>query len=222
MRKPKERIKLETKRVYLAQYGGTEDETVEGEFETIANQHAKYASSIGSFVISFSELEDTVDNDLATAISDRTHEPGYRIIKYLSFRDKINLLNDDYSAFIKFLESKSSKTRLLAELKIIYNKLCELSEFRNKVAHANWLSLDTSGFVRTKIVENRDDIGMQLEKVKMTPGVLVKFRKQNEALSNKLSLFRDKVWDAHNRDDRRRYLRMEALKKKNDAREGSK
>lgn len=219
MRNPKERIKLYTKRVYLAQYGGAEDETVEGEFETITNQHAKYAISIGSFIISFSELEDTVDNDLATAISNRAHEPGYRIIKYLSFRDKINLLNDDYSAFIKHIESKSSKIRLLDELKIIYNKLCELSEFRNKVAHANWLSLDKSGFVRTKIVENRDDIGMQLEKVKMTPGVLVKFRKQNEALSNKLSLFRDKIWDAHNREGRRRHLRMEILKENKDSRE---
>lgn len=222
MRKPKERIKLETKKVSLAQYGGTEDDTVVGEFETIENQHAKYASAIGSFIISFAELEHAVDDEVATAINERAHEPGYRIIKYLTFRDKINFLNDHYSAYIKFLESKTAKVRLLAELKMIYNKLCELSEFRNKVAHADWLSLDTSGFVRTKIVENRDDIGMQLEKVKMTPGVLVKFRKQNEALVNKMDSFREKVWNAHNREDAIRYRRMEALKKKNDAREGSK
>jgi hypothetical protein len=196
MRKPKEKIKLDTKKVTLGQYDCFDDIDVDGEFETIENQHAKYASAIGSFIISFSELEDTVNNDLATAINERGHEPGYRIIKYLSFRDKINLLNDDYSMLIKFLDSKSTKARLLAELKIIYNKLCELSEFRNKIAHANWQSLDSSGFVRTKIVENKDDIGIQFEKVKMTPGVLVKFRKQNEAISNKLELFREKVWNA--------------------------
>lgn len=217
MRNPKGRIKLETKRVYLAQYGGTEDETVEGEFETIENQHMKYANSIGSFIISFSGLEHAVDDDLATAINERTHEPGYRIIKYLTFRDKINLLNDHYSVDIKFLESEPSKILLLSELKLIHNKLYELSEFRNKVAHADWLSLDISGFVRTKIVENRDDIGMQLEKVKMTPGVLIKFRKQNEAISNKIGLFRNKVWDAHSKEERKRYLKIEALKKKNDA-----
>lgn len=221
MRKPKERIKLEIKKVSLAQYGGTEDETVVGEFETIENHHAKYASSIGSFIISFSELEHAVDNEVATAISASAHEPGYRIIKYLTFRDKANFFNDHYFAFIKFLESEATKLRLLTELRMIFNKLCELSEFRNKVAHADWLSLDTSGFVRTRIVENRDDIGMQLEKVKMTPGVLVKFRKQNESLSHRLDSFRDRVWNTHNREDVVRCRRMEALKKKNDTREGS-
>ena len=222
MRKPKEKIKLEIKEVDLGQYGGSEDDTVIGEFETLEDQHAKYASAIGSLIISFAELEDVVDNDLATAIHGGTHEPGYRIIKYLTFRNKINLLKDDYSANIKFLESKPSKLRLLAELKVIYDKLCELSEFRNKVAHANWTSLDLSGFVRTKIVENRDDIGIQLQKVKMTPGVLVKFRKQNESVASRLGLFRDKVWDAHNKEDARRYRKMEILKKKKAARKGSK
>lgn len=212
MRKPKEKIKTETKKVLLAQYGGTEDDTVVGEFETIENQHAKYASSIGSLIISFAELEHSVDDEVATAISDRAHEPGYRIIKYLKFRDKINFLNDHYSAHIKFLGSKSRQRFLFAELKIIYNKLCELSEFRNKVAHADWPSLDTLGFVRTKISENREDVGMQLEKFKMTPGVLVKFRKQNESLSNRICLFREKIENAHNLEDRRRYLKMESSK----------
>lgn len=214
MRKPKEKISLETKKVALAQYGGTEDETVTGEFETIEDQHAKYATAIGSFVISFAELEHSLDDELATAINERTHEPGYRIIKYLSFRDKINLLNDHYSAYIKFFELKLTRVRLQNELKVIHNKLCELSEFRNKVAHADWVSLDTLGFVRTKIVENRDDVGMQLEKVKMTPSVLVKFRKQNESLSSRLALFREKVWNANSREHSRRYRRMEDLKKK--------
>ena len=214
MRKPKEKIKLEIKKVDLGQYGESENKTVVGEFETIENQHTKYSNAIGSFIISFAELEHAVDNDLATAINERAHEPGYRVIKYLSFRDKINLLKDDYSAHIKYLESPSSKLRLLAELKVIYDKLCELSEFRNKVAHANWHSLDLSGFVRTKIVENKDDIGIQFEKVKMTPGVLIKFRKQNESLSNKLFLFREKVWDTHNQEDIKRWRKNEKLNKK--------
>ena len=222
MRKPKERIKLDIKKITLGQYDCSDDDGVAGEFETIENQHAKYASAIGSFIISFSQLEDTVDNDLATAINERAHEPGYRVIKFLSFRDKINLLRDDYSAHIKYLELASTKTRLLAELKIIYDKLCELSEFRNKVAHANWQSLDLSGFVRTKIVENKDDVGIQFEKVKMTPGVLIKFRKQNESLSNRLSLFRDKVWNAFNREGAKRWRKNEKLKEKVVAREGSK
>lgn len=214
MRKPKEKIKLETKKVYLAQYGGTEDDTVVGEFETIENQHSKYANAIGSFVISFAELENSVNNELATAINERAHEPGYRIIKYLSFRNKIDLFNDHYSAYVKVFRSKPTTKRMLAELKIIYNKLCELSEFRNKVAHADWTSLDKTGFVTTKILENKDDFGIQLEKVKMTPGVLVKFRKQNEALSVRINAYREKVWEINNREYASQY-------KKNNAREGS-
>ena len=85
------------------------------------------------------------------------------------------------------------KEKMLNELNNIYKKLCELSEFRNKVAHADWQSLDKSGFVRTKIVEDKNNVGMQLEKVKMTPGILIKFRRQNEALSKKIDIFRDKI-----------------------------
>ena len=222
MRKPKEKIKLDIKKINLGQYDCSDDTEVIGEFETIENQHAKYANSIGSFIISFSQLEDTVDNDLATAINERAHEPGYRIIKFLSFRDKINLLKDDYSSHIKYLESVLEKNRLLSELEIIYNKLCELSEFRNKVAHANWQSLDLAGFVRTKIIENKEDSGLQFVKIKMIPGVLVKFRKQNESLSNRLSSYREKVWEAHRKEEYRRYRKNELLKKKVVAREGSK
>jgi hypothetical protein len=200
MRKPKEKIKLNIKKVGFGQYGESEDGGVVGEFETIEGQHLRYAKAIGSFVISFAELEDSVDRDLATAINERAHEPGYRIIKYLTFRDKIDLLNDDYVAFIKYLSSKSDKKRLLTEIRIIHNKLCELSEFRNKVLHANWQSLDKSGFVRTKIIENKDDFGIQFKKIEMTPSVLVKFRRQNESVSNMIYMFREKVWEANRKD----------------------
>jgi len=199
MRKPEQKIILERKRVLLGQYGGSEDDTVVGEFETIENQYVKYANAIGSFVISFAGLESSVDIDLAEGINDRSHDLGYRIIKYLSFRDKINLLRDGYVSCIHCLISEPSKGRLLSELGIIHNKLCELSEFRNKVAHANWQSLDTLGFVRTKIIENGDGIGMQMEKIKMTPEVLIKFRKQNEAVANRLDNYRQKVQNADNR-----------------------
>jgi hypothetical protein len=150
-------------------------------------------------------MEDSVDRDLATAINERAYEPGYRIIKYLSFRDKINLLRDDYSAYIKAVCIDKKQETLLAELKIIYSKLSELSEFRNKVAHANWASLDNDGFVRCKVVENKEDMGMVFEKVKMTPSVLIKFIRQNNSVSRKLSEFREKVWQAYTMEEARRY-----------------
>ncbi len=81
----------------------------------------------------------------------------------------------------------------------------ELSEFRNRVAHANWSSLDKAGFVRSKIIENKEEYGMSFEKIKMTPGVLIKFIRQNNSVSNKLDPFTDKIWEIHNKEERQRY-----------------
>jgi hypothetical protein len=197
MRKPKEKIKLESKVISFGQFGESEDETVTGEFESIDAKYGQYANAIGCYIISFADMEDSVERDLATAINERAHEPGYRVIKYLNFRNKINLLRDDYASFVKYLIPSPKREKLIDELKTIHNKLCELSEFRNKVAHANWGTLDTDGFVRTKIMESKEDPGTVFLKVKMTPLVLSKFRRQNESISSRLSEFREEVWEAN-------------------------
>lgn len=209
MRKPKEKIKLESKFSRMGQYGGSDDENTVGEFETLDQQRDKYSKSIGALMISFSELEDSVDKDFANSISDRTYEPGYRIIKYLDFRDKINVLRDGYIALIKGICPKPRQDKYLAELRIIYLKLVELSEFRNRVAHANWASLDDAGFVSCKIVENKQDFGIGFEKVKITLSVMIKFIRQNDAVSRKLSEFRDKIWESDRVECAKRYKEME-------------
>jgi hypothetical protein len=193
MRNPAKKIPLEKKLTRIGQYGEDTEYPLD-DFENARILHKKYAKPIGHFVISFSMLEDSVNNDLATAISERAHEPGYRIIKYLRFRDKIDLLRDDYTAMIKYTCPDTRKEQLLKQLHVIYAKLAELSEFRNRVAHANWSSLDKHGFVRCKLLENKTDDGMVFERVKMTPGVLVKFTRQNEALSHRLGDFRENLW----------------------------
>lgn len=213
MRKPKEKIKLDTKLAYLGQYGESEAPEDAGEFEALEQVEKKYAKSIGMLMISFSELEDTVDRDLATAINERTYEPGYRIIKYLEFREKIDLLKDDYSAFIKYFFEGIKQVQFLSEVKVLYAKLVELSEFRNKVAHANWSSLDNAGFVRYRSVENKAEAGMSFQKVKMTPAIIIKFIRQNSAVSNRLGNFREKLWDANNRQEARRYKEQQRKRK---------
>ena len=209
MRKPKEKIKLESKYSRMGQYGGSEDDNAVGEFVVLYEQKEKYSKSIGALMISFSELEDAVDKDFANSISDRSHERGYRIIKYLDFRDKINVLRDDYIAYIKHVASEPKQSKLLAEMKIIYLKLVELSEFRNRVAHANWASLDNAGFVSCKIIVNKEEMGIGFEKVKMTPAVIIKFVRQNNAVSRKLEYFREKVWDANRARDAKWHKQME-------------
>jgi hypothetical protein len=147
------------------------------------------------FIFSFSNLENSVDNDLARSINERGYEPGYRIIKYLNFRTKINLWKDDYYNFIKLSCPKNKQDALIKKVDAVHSKLAELSEFRNKVAHANWQSLDAKGFVRTKIIEDRELGGISFEKVKMTPGILIKFIRQNNSLANKLEPIRENIWE---------------------------
>jgi len=210
MKKLKGKILLDTKHAAMGQYGQSDDIEMLGEFETILDHYEKYAKSIGALMISFSGMEDSVDVELATAINERAYEPGYRIIKYLEFRDKINLWKDHYSAYIKGILSGKKQLKFLAEMKAIYLKLVELSEFRNKIAHANWSSLDNAGFVRYRSVENKDiSGGMSFEKVKMTPGVIIKFVRQNDAISTKINEFREKFWEAKNMESRKNYKAME-------------
>lgn len=213
MRKPQKEISLDLKKVTLGQFDCSDDLSANGEFEEIEKNMERFASAIGNYLISFSALEDTVDTELATVINERGYEPGYRIIKYLSFRDKINLLRDDHASFVKHLTSGNDTKRLLAKLDVIYKKLCELSELRNKVAHANWQSLDVSGFVRTKIITNSDDASLKFLKVKLTPGVLVKFRKQNLSLMSMLVNFRESTWLAFQRQERRNATKNKGYKK---------
>ncbi len=211
----KGKIKLNKKYSPMGQYGwSNEDDSCVGEFEIMENQYDKYSKSIGMFIISFSNMEDCVERDFAKSIHDDADEPGYRIIKYLSFRDKVNLLKDDYLAFIKYSLPESKQEKILSELNIIYSKLVELSEFRNRVAHANWYSLDKNGFVRCKITENKENVGIVFEKVKMTPGVLIKFTRQNYAISHKLDEFREKIWEAINRYEYKEHLKREKSIKK--------
>jgi len=207
MRKPKERIPLEKKHSLMGQFGGS-DEDLSLDFENTEVQEDKYARSLGLLFISFSYVEDAVDSELAKLINESSYEPGFRITKYLSFRDKINLLQDEYSALIRGICDKDKWPKLLDELKTIHSKLAELSEFRNRAAHANWSSLDSSGFVISKVVENREEYGMNLEKIKMTPGVLIKFIRQNHSISNKLDPFTEKIWETHRREERKRYKKQ--------------
>jgi hypothetical protein len=110
--------------------------------------------------------------------------------------------------------SDKKRIKFLAELKIIYLKLVELSEFRNKIAHANWSSLDKAGFVRYRSIENKEKSGMSFEKVKMTPGVIIKFVRQNNAISVRINEFRENFWEARNTEDRKWYNKQQKNKVK--------
>ncbi len=186
----------------MGQYG-PEEELYNSDLSQF--KEGKYSKAIGNFILSFSSLENSLNNYLAAAINERSYEPGYRIIKYLNFKTKINILNDEGVFFIKIIVgSKKKQEKLLEELKIIYSKLKELSQFRNKVAHADWTSLDKKGFVITKIKEDEQNGGVYFQKTKMTPGVILKFTRQNMAVRDRLSIFRDKIWETNRLEEIKR------------------
>ena len=188
MRKPNEKIPLDTTEDALEQYDHYSDE------EIFLKQN-NYARAIGTFIIAFSELEASLDSLIANSIEDRGDDPGYRIIRYLKFRDKINFSADQYKQLIhikKTYESLSNKDaeKLNSQLNIINSKLGELSEFRNKIAHANWMTLDNQGYVRTKIILN-DEYFVAFTKIKLSPNVILKFTRQCASLANKINLLKE-------------------------------
>lgn len=188
MRKPKERIPLETNQEVLEQYDYYSD-------EQIFSKQNNYARAIGTYIIAFSRLEASLDSLVASSIEDRSDDPGYRVIRYLKFRDKINFASDQYKLRIHFKktnEGTSNKLadKLTAQLAIITSKLEELSEFRNKIAHANWMTLDPNGYVRTKIILN-DEHFISFKTIKLSPSVILKFTRQCSSLAGKIDSFKE-------------------------------
>lgn len=143
--------------------------------------------------ISFSALESSLNMLVAEAINNRSHDLGYQVIKSLTYQNKVKLAKDLYLNQLSFVSKKQLKERYKREFDIIYKKLLELGQFRNKVAHANWVTLDKNGYVRTKI--DLDDSGtIQFIKVKITPQMMQKFTNQCHIFSCRIDKFLNKFY----------------------------
>ena len=193
MKKLAQKIPIEKEIKVMDQYGSPwGDEIVAHEKE--------YAKKIGEFLIVFAGLESSLDHLIITMISDRTDDPGYRIIKYLSFSNKVRLAKDQYWQMLNFISNKRMVAKNKKRFEVIFGKLVELGEFRNKVAHANWMTLDERGFVRVKIVEEKEKGGVSFEKIKITPSLMYKFSRQAPAIASRIETFKEEVWqDLHQR-----------------------
>lgn len=182
MRKPKEKIPTESRTETIDQYAWFDD-------DEIFRNHDRYALAIGKFMVAFSGLESCLDSTLANAINDRADDPGYRIIKHLNFGKKTELFRDDRGSLIKMCFRGRRAQKHLAALKIVCDRLAELGEFRNKVAHARWVTLDSDGYVRVRIEENPQHGGTCFRKTKMTPSIIIKFTRRCDALVARIENF---------------------------------
>lgn len=125
----------------------------------------RYESRIGRLFIRFSELEHNLDIAIVEHVSDRSHDLGYMVLDGLSLYNKIELFRRLLHSYTKHVRPSRLKS-----FPSIVTKLHEARTFRNYVAHANWRTLETSGYVRTKVTEKEGDI--VFKKVRVTPSVL--------------------------------------------------
>lgn len=146
-------------RTYMDQYAyeGPENELPQREKN-------KYALRIGKFLFEFSEIEAELNKAIARVINDRTDQVGYVILAPLRYGAKVELFQKLYGLYIEALPKSTRQTK--REMKRLVGSLRGLGKFRNKVAHANWASLDPRGFVRVRI--ESDDGGVELVRRKIT------------------------------------------------------
>tara|TARA_B100000745_G_scaffold296224_1_gene241319 strand:+ start:4332 stop:4892 length:561 start_codon:yes stop_codon:yes gene_type:complete len=179
-------MKIESKKLYLdEEYSESED--------NIYDQYHEYSYRIGSFLMDFSSLEDTIDSLLIERINDRSHEFGFQTIKLFKFKQKIILLRDNYKSLIRYLSSDSKKLRLLSIVDSSYADLVKLSEFRNKVAHANWETLDKNFFVTTDVKE--DTQGVYFVRTKISCRLLYNASRKCGSLSKRIFNDHEKILD---------------------------
>ena len=157
--------------------------------EYIEKVKTKYAPRIGLFFIKFSSLEHTLDICLADRISDREHHSGYIVIEGMPLNARIELFRKLFAGFVK-----GTRPRYAAKLKVIVKRLHAARTFRNYVAHANWSTLENSGYVRTRIDE--DDGEVVFKRVRITPKAINAWIRRVVTLERDLDEFVESVGHA--------------------------
>jgi len=163
----------------LDQYDFTDGEHL----EKVAD---KYASPIGLFLINFSVLEQELNLAIADFISDRAHEMGYVVIEKLTTSNKIDLF---YKMYVRLESFKNKKNKEV--LNKISEQLESLNTFRNNIVHANWQSLEKSGFVRTKIVVDNQEGFVKFRKVRITPKIIKQKMGEIEKLTDLIDNYKE-------------------------------
>lgn len=177
---------LEVKFEELEQYDSRWD------YEVIEKKQDKYATYIGSFLITFSSLEHSLDIELANLINNRGHEQGYVIIKDLEMFEKIELFYNIAFPILQFTEKR--KRQKMVQLGQIRKQFEDLATLRNKIAHAKWNTLDEEGFVRVDTKTSKENGFIKFRKFKITPIVMRKGITDMLMMTEKISTFTDNIW----------------------------
>jgi hypothetical protein len=149
---------------------------------------SKYAARIGQFFIAFSSLEHTLDISIAQCISDRSHDLGYLVLEGNNLYSKIELYRKLSQAYVRLVRPNKSN-----KLATLVRRLHEVRVFRNYLSHANWPTLESSGYVRTKVAEKEGEI--ILKKVRITPKTIDAWNRKVQRLDEQLDEFAETQFD---------------------------
>jgi len=142
----------------------------------------RYEARIGRFLIQFSQLEHNLDIAIAERLSDRSHDLGYLVLEGQSLNGKIQLFRRLMHSHTKWLRPSQ-----MTKFESVMKRLDEARIFRNYVVHANWRTLDRSGYVRTRVAEKEGEV--VFKKVRVTPSVLDAWYRRIERLDESLQEF---------------------------------
>jgi hypothetical protein len=162
-------------------YDGESDEWVDA-------SSVGYPESIGNFLIKFSSFENSIDKWVADGISDRSHHQGYHVLQLLKTSNKIDLLER-----MTLLMLTHFKPDMRVEFKEIISNMRSLNSFRNKIVHANWISLRNNGDVQTRVSIDKDEGFVQFEKTNITPKIIDQSIDKMENLMESLDGFFERL-----------------------------
>jgi hypothetical protein len=124
---------------------------------------SKYGELIGHLLMHFSVLEHELNVAIAEMISGRTHEIGYAIMERMAMRNKIELFYKLYNMYATAMGEQKE------DLEKIKNALIEINDFRNLIAHANWLTIQNNGSVRTKFISDKNTGWIKFKNIVIKP-----------------------------------------------------
>lgn len=157
------------------------------DYDHMERKIAKYDKRIGSLIISFSELEQTLDQAISFIISDRSDDIGKRITMDMRYIQKVELYNRQLKFYLVISDNKDQ----LEKLKKCIEDLKAAGTIRNLVAHAKWMSLDEEGYVRSKASLD-DEAFIEYRYYKLTPGELYRLERKIDKIDKD---FYDFVFD---------------------------
>jgi hypothetical protein len=99
---------------------------------------------------------------------------------------KIDLFRKLFHGF-----AKSTHPKYVARLKSLVERLHAARIFRNAVVHANWNTLEKTGYVRTKIDESDGEV--IFKKVRVTPKVINAQTRRVVTLERRLDDFAESI-----------------------------